>query len=52
VTQPARGRRQRSLPDALGDPEPRIRIRPERIVGWGLDDDGRDARDARDALSV
>jgi hypothetical protein len=31
------------------DPEPMIRIYPQRIVGWGLDDDdGIGRRNARD----
>jgi pyridoxamine 5'-phosphate oxidase family protein len=32
--------------DVVDDP-PRIRIRPQRIVSWGLDDDDFFARDAR-----
>ena len=39
-----RGIEIRGHADALGEPEPRIRIRPERIVGWGLDGDTRNAR--------
>jgi pyridoxamine 5'-phosphate oxidase family protein len=39
-----RGIEIRGHADALNEPEPRIRIRPERIVGWGLDDDTRNAR--------
>lgn len=33
-----RGVEIRGRAEALSDPEPRIRIHPERIVGWGLDD--------------
>src|SRR6266536_2772503 len=33
------------LAEAITDPEPRIRIHPQRIVGWGLDDpNSRNAR--------
>lgn len=41
-----RGIEVRGRADALADPEPSIRIYPERIVAWGLDDtDGlRNAR--------
>jgi pyridoxamine 5'-phosphate oxidase family protein len=39
-----RGIEIRGHADAVSEPEPRIRIRPQRIVGWGLDDDGRNAR--------
>ncbi|HET6918334.1 MAG TPA: PPOX class F420-dependent oxidoreductase [Jiangellaceae bacterium] len=45
-----RGVEIRGHAEAIGDPEPRIRIYPERIVGWGLDDSGRRARSvARDS---
>jgi pyridoxamine 5'-phosphate oxidase family protein len=33
-----RGVEIRGHADAVTDPEPRIRIHPQRIVGWGLDD--------------
>lgn len=40
-----RGIEIRGHADAISDPEPRIRIHPERIIGWGLDDaGGRHAR--------
>jgi pyridoxamine 5'-phosphate oxidase family protein len=39
-----RGVEVRGRAEALGGPEPRIRIHPERIVGWGLDGPGRHAR--------
>ena len=39
-----RGIEIRGHADALAEPEPRIRIRPERIVSWGLDDDSLNAR--------
>ncbi|HZA80821.1 MAG TPA: PPOX class F420-dependent oxidoreductase [Actinomycetes bacterium] len=42
-----RGVEIRGQAQAISDPEPAIRIRPQRIVGWGLDDTtrGRNARD-------
>jgi pyridoxamine 5'-phosphate oxidase family protein len=40
-----RGVEIRGHADAITDPEPRIRIHPERVVGWGLDDPG--SRNAR-----
>ena len=41
-----RGVEVRGRAEALSDPQPRIRIHPERIIGWGLDDPvGRNARD-------
>jgi pyridoxamine 5'-phosphate oxidase family protein len=44
-----RGIEIRGHADAIGGPEPRIRIHPERIIGWGLDESGRRARSvARD----
>ena len=39
-----RGVEIRGHADAISDPEPAIRIHPERIIGWGLDDPGRQAR--------
>ena len=39
-----RGVEIRGRAEALGGPEPHIRIHPERIVGWGLDGTGRHAR--------
>lgn len=42
-----RGVEIRGHAEAVDDPSPRIRIHPERIVGWGLDDTGR-GRNARD----
>jgi pyridoxamine 5'-phosphate oxidase family protein len=40
-----RGVEIRGRADAIADPEPRIRIHPQRIIGWGLDDPSR--RNAR-----
>jgi pyridoxamine 5'-phosphate oxidase family protein len=42
-----RGIEIRGPADALHDPRPHIRIHPQRIIGWGLDDTGpgRNARD-------
>jgi pyridoxamine 5'-phosphate oxidase family protein len=42
-----RGVEVRGRADAVDGPRPHIRIHPERIVGWGLDDTGG-ARNARD----
>ena len=42
-----RGVEIRGHAEAVEGPSPRIRIHPERIVGWGLDDPGR-GRNARD----
>ncbi len=40
-----RGVEIRGRAEAITDPEPRIRIHPQRIVGWGLDDpNSRNAR--------
>jgi len=40
-----RGVEIRGRAEAITDPQPRIRIHPERIIGWGLDDpDRRNAR--------
>lgn len=40
-----RGVEIRGVAEAVSDPTPLIRIRPTRIVSWGLsDDDGRNAR--------
>jgi pyridoxamine 5'-phosphate oxidase family protein len=40
-----RGVEIRGRADAITDPQPRIRIHPERIIGWGLDDpSSRNAR--------
>jgi pyridoxamine 5'-phosphate oxidase family protein len=33
-----RGIEIRGQADAISDPEPAIRIHPERIIGWGLED--------------
>lgn len=41
-----RGVEVRGRAEAVTEPEPRIRIHPERIVGWGLD--GTTVRNARD----
>jgi len=30
----------RGRAEAIGGPEPRIRLHPERIIGWGLDGGG------------
>jgi pyridoxamine 5'-phosphate oxidase family protein len=45
-----RGVEVRGRAEAVADPEPRIRIHPERIIGWGLDDGGR--RNARSVPST
>jgi pyridoxamine 5'-phosphate oxidase family protein len=42
-----RGVEIRGRAEAIADPEPVIRIYPERIVGWGLDDSSRGSRNAR-----
>jgi pyridoxamine 5'-phosphate oxidase family protein len=42
-----RGVEVRGHAEAVGGPRPSIRIRPTRIVAWGLDDSGG-ARNARD----
>ncbi len=43
-----RGIEIRGRAEAITDPQPLIRIYPERIIGWGLDDtDRRNARDVR-----
>jgi pyridoxamine 5'-phosphate oxidase family protein len=42
-----RGIEIRGRAEALTDPEPLIRIYPERIVAWGLEDTGMDVRRAR-----
>jgi pyridoxamine 5'-phosphate oxidase family protein len=39
-----RGIEIRGRAEAVHDPEPAIRIHPERIIGWGLDGSGRQAR--------
>lgn len=41
-----RGIEIRGPAEAVDGPEPRIRIHPERVIGWGLDDSGfrRNAR--------
>lgn len=43
-----RGVEVRGRAEAVEHPEPVIRIHPERVIGWGLDDDGIDSRNARD----
>ncbi|HEX6447135.1 MAG TPA: PPOX class F420-dependent oxidoreductase [Streptosporangiales bacterium] len=40
-----RGIEIRGLAEAIGGPEPVIRVRPRRIVSWGLDGDARSGRD-------
>jgi pyridoxamine 5'-phosphate oxidase family protein len=40
-----RGVEIRGRAEAISKPNPVIRIHPERIVGWGLDPDRRNARD-------
>lgn len=42
-----RGVEIRGRAEAVGAPEPRIRIRPDRIVSWGLDGDGLTPRSRR-----
>jgi pyridoxamine 5'-phosphate oxidase family protein len=44
-----RGVEIRGRAEAITDPQPRIRIHPHRIIGWGLDDPKR--RNARDVPS-
>jgi pyridoxamine 5'-phosphate oxidase family protein len=44
-----RGVEVRGRAEALTDPQPAIRIHPERIIGWGLDDPNR--RNARNVPS-
>jgi pyridoxamine 5'-phosphate oxidase family protein len=40
-----RGVEVRGRAEAIADPEPRIRIHPQRVIGWGLDDpSSRNAR--------
>jgi len=41
-----RGIEIRGRAEAIGGSEPRIRLHPERIIGWGLDEGGR-GRNAR-----
>jgi pyridoxamine 5'-phosphate oxidase family protein len=43
-----RGVEIRGRAEAVSDPEPAIRIHPERIIGWGLDDHTVGRRHARD----
>jgi pyridoxamine 5'-phosphate oxidase family protein len=43
-----RGIEIRGRAEAVTDPRPCIRVYPERIVGWGLDDTEHGARNARD----
>jgi pyridoxamine 5'-phosphate oxidase family protein len=43
-----RGVEIRGHAEEVSDPEPAIRIHPERIIGWGLDDRGVGRRHARD----
>ncbi|MGH3500319.1 MAG: PPOX class F420-dependent oxidoreductase [Nocardioidaceae bacterium] len=43
-----RGIEIRGLAEAVHEPEPHIRLRPQRLVGWGLEDaDGVGRRNAR-----
>jgi pyridoxamine 5'-phosphate oxidase family protein len=44
-----RGVEVRGRAEAITDPQPAIRIHPERIIGWGLDDPNH--RNARNAPS-
>ena len=44
-----RGVEIRGRAEAITDPQPAIRIHPERIIGWGLDDPNR--RNARNVPS-
>jgi pyridoxamine 5'-phosphate oxidase family protein len=44
-----RGVEIRGRAEAITDPQPAIRIHPERIIGWGLDD--RNHRNARNVPS-
>lgn len=41
-----RGIEVRGPAEAIGGDRPMIRIKAKRVVGWGLDGDGRNARDA------
>ena len=43
-----RGVEIRGHAEAVSEPRPAIRIHPERIIGWGLDDHGPGRRRARD----
>lgn len=43
-----RGVEIRGHAEAVSEPQPAIRIHPERIIGWGLDDHGPGRRHARD----
>lgn len=43
-----RGVEIRGHAEAVTDPEPAIRIYPERVIGWGLDSTEFSARNARD----
>lgn len=47
-----RGIEIRGRAEAVENPEPLIRIHPERIVAWGLDDTGRGSRNARDVTAT
>lgn len=47
-----RGIEVRGRAEAVAEPRPRIRIHPERIVSWGLDERGTYARDADPLASV
>jgi pyridoxamine 5'-phosphate oxidase family protein len=42
-----RGVEIRGRAEAIAEPDPLIRIYPERIVGWGLDDSSLERRNAR-----
>ena len=46
-----RGIEIRGRAEAIGQPEPLIRIHPQRIISWGLEDSGRGSN-ARDVLSA
>lgn len=46
-----RGVEIRGRAEAVGGESPRIRIHPERVISWGLDDDGIGRRNARTVSS-
>lgn len=46
-----RGIEVRGRADAVGEPEPRIRIHPERIISWGIESDEIGRHHARDVTA-
>ena len=47
-----RGIEIRGRAEAIAHPSPLIRIHPERVIGWGLDDNERGQRNARDVRGI